>query len=57
MGRTPLSQRSRGMPTSPPPPPLSDEEEEEEQDLDSPAANIASWLGGDDDVSYSKKEK
>jgi hypothetical protein len=27
------------------------------QDVSSPAANIASWLGGDDDVSYAKKDK
>lgn len=27
------------------------------QDVGSPAANIASWLGGDDDVSYAKKDK
>lgn len=58
IGRSPLNQRSRGAP-EPPPPPHSEEEEEEEEveDVDSPAANIASWLGGDDDVSYAKKDK
>lgn len=59
LNRTPLNQRSRGVMPPPPPPEHSEEEEEEEEeeDVGSPAANIASWLGGDDDVSYAKKDK
>ena len=61
VGRSPLTQRSRAQPAPALPSPRESEEEEEEEEEEGAendvSANIASWLGGEDDVSYVKKDK
>lgn len=58
MQRSPLTQRSRGPAERPVPPPHSNTDEEDEDEFDDSAgAQLAAWLGGEEEVSYAKKDK